>query len=57
MKECNEGHKTRRLSLASVLVCDNHLCSVMGEVWVWLEHWDFIARENEKKEKKTLRGK
>lgn len=24
----------------------------MGEVWVWLEHWDFIARENKKEKKK-----
>lgn len=28
------------------------LCSVIREVWVWLEELDFIDREKEKMEKK-----
>lgn len=46
---CNCGH--------TVLVLDNHLCSVMGDVWVWLERWDFVARENEKGGRKKKRRK
>ena len=59
-EKAHEENQWRRLkrdfiTTAAVLVWDNHLCSVMGEVWVWLELWDFIARENETEKKDTER--
>lgn len=55
MKETDK--ETKRDFIATVLVLDSHLCSVMGEVWVWLEHWDFIDRENKKGKKMEMERK